>query len=207
MLKTLYRLLCEGVNKPRPAKYLSPKERGIVSGGTWEGKPSIAAQTVGLELLWPSFFTLTVTNIGGKLEYETEVWHKSQSYLKAFKPDVRIKQIDADHYSIDTALDIVFPTGMNALLLPSPRFYEPVPLCAYNDAPAVVPCLLELDRMTEPVTVVFRMPQEKTQQIFNPDEAFCQIVPTPRGDVVAWEMLESEAEKRAVAIHSAEVAE
>jgi len=182
MLESRYRLTGSNALPPQSPIYMPPALRGVVSGGTWDGPPSIAAQRLGLELRWNRYLTLIVGNRDGELEVSG-----------GDDPDL-VERIDEDHYSVLTQHHVVFPRGFNGLVLPVPRYYEPLPENAYCDSPAIVPILIEFDRDPLPLKIVCRMPRNRCEQIFYSGEAFCQIVPTPRGDVTVRSMTTEEKE-------------
>lgn len=189
MIHAAYRRLDDKVPPPRIPQLVTPEQKGYVTAAPWMCKPYQDAQTLGLELRWTTDYTLTIRNIDGRADYELDFGGKPEKNIEGL-----VQQFSANHYGVNTRQQILLPPGFNGLILPHPRFFDPVPENAYNDTPSVVPGLLEMDFWPAMFFVACTLPQPGTEHIFYAGEPFCQIVAVPRGDIIVRPMTDEEAE-------------
>jgi hypothetical protein len=103
-------------------------------------------------------------------------------------------QPQGEYYVVETGQHIILPSGFNALVLPHPRFFDPVPAGAFSDSPAVVPRAFACDLWPRPLLLLITRPKPGTQHIFYAGEPFCQVIPIPRGEVSIHQMSDFDAQ-------------
>lgn len=184
MIESAFRIP-KNVPRPRPTQLVTPAEKGY-SHETPPCKVWSDAQTLGIELSWTTEYTLTVVNEGGKVAFDCD---------KLPSDPVPLEPLGEHYYAIHTGQHILLARGLGGLVLPHPRFFDPVPDGCYNDAPAVVPGLLQMDWWPRGLYIVCSMPKPGAEQVFHAGEPFCQIVPVPISDITIRPM---DAEETAV---------
>lgn len=184
MIEAAFRITDPKIPYPRPTRYIPPEEKGY-QPVPQECKAWVDAQSLGIELLWSTAFTLTVRNEDGKAVVETEPHQKAPP----------IQNFADGYYSVATGCQILLPSGFSGLIGPHPRFYDPVPEGCYSDVPAIVPGLLELDWWPCMLFVVCSVPRAGTEHIFYAGEPFCQVIPVVRGDMAVRPMDANETDR------------
>jgi hypothetical protein len=99
-----------------------------------------------------------------------------------------VEQLDDEYYRVRLDQQIITPRGFCGYLLPHPRFYDSVPRGCYNDTPAVIPRLLNLDVSPEPIDLICRLPWPGDEQIFYSGMPIAQLMIVPRGHINACRM-------------------
>lgn len=180
MIHTAHRIP-KNVLPPRPTRLVTPAEKGYTHE-TPQCKVWTDAQRLGIELIWTSEYTLTVRNEGG-LKFEFDPMPPKMS---------PIEPLGEHCYGVHTYQHVRFPLGLGGLILPHPRFYDPLPDGCYNDAPAVIPGFLEMDWWPRGLYLVCSLPKAGTEHVFHAGEPFCQLVPVPLGEMTTRPMDDEE---------------
>lgn len=187
MIEVAFRTVDSSIPRPRSPVLLSAEEKGYTTAQPWQCKPWRDAQTLGLELLWTEDFTLTVTNVEGKaypqIDKSAGVTRKAPDFIQNFAEG---------YYGVSTGCQLLLPVGFAGLILPHARSFDLVPDGCFNDLPAVIPGLLEMDWWPAIFFIVCAIPRPGEQHVFYAGEPFCQVVPVPRGDVSVRPMNEEE---------------
>jgi hypothetical protein len=175
MIEATYRIP-KNTLPPRTPAVVTPEQKGSIVLPPLE-KPDLDFQTAGLELRWRSDCTVTIC---------------ADASFSVEAPNVKdvgvVIRLYADpYYVIETGQHIALPAGFQGLILPHPRFYDPVPVGAFSDFPNVVPRMVALDQWPKPLSILCRRPRWDTEHILYPDEPFCQIIPVPRGEIAIHE--------------------
>lgn len=182
MIEAHYRIPSH-VPHPRTPRPVSSDDKGACIAQPVE-KPDLDAQAAGIELRWTTDHTLTVNP---DMTVEVEQRGKRQT-------DTLVVPHESDYYVVLTGQQILLPQGFNGLILPHPRFFDPVPAGAFSDIPHVVPRAFALDQWPRPISLLCVRPRPGTQHIFYAGEPYCQVIPIPRGDVAFQQINGSEAE-------------
>lgn len=184
MIESAYRIP-KNVPRPRSSVLVTQEDKGAFYNDTPKCKVWADAQTLGMELRWTTEYTLTVTNDNGKPAF---------NFLAKSEDLVSLEPIGQHYYGLRTGQHISFPRGLGGLVLPHPRFFDPVPDGCYNDTPAIVPGFVQLDWWPRGLFVVASIPKPGTEHIFHAGEPFCQIIPVPIGEMVIRPLTDDETQ-------------
>lgn len=168
---------------PRTPRIVSSSDKGSCINQPAE-KPDLDAQAAGIELSWTNDHTMIVHD---DLTVEVEQPGRKQN-------DTLVLPFESDYYIVLTGQQILLPPGFNGLILPHPRFYDPLPAGAFSDIPHVVPRAFALDQWPRPISLLCVRPRPGTEHIFYAGEPYCQVIPIPRGDVAIKQLTGSAAD-------------
>jgi hypothetical protein len=182
MIEAQYRLPKQ-ITPPRTPRALTPAQKGSIVLPPVE-KPDLDFQTAGIELVWRNDCTVTVcADASSSIEAH-----------RGAKVGTVIRLYADPYYVIETGQHIVLPPGFQGLILPHPRFYDPVPPGGFSDFPNVVPRVVALDQWPKPLSILCRRPRWDTEHILYAGESFCQIIPIPRGEIAIRQLGISDAQ-------------
>ncbi len=189
MIETMYRGAAN-TPAPRTPELITPEERGD-EPCDWIDDSWRAAQTLGLEILWSSDYTLSVRRDGASLAGEIDMADRK---LQAVPPLVSniVTKLDDKHYRVRLDQQIVIPRGFVGLILPHPRFFDAIPHFVYNDTPSVIPRVHELDKSPDMLELICRLPSPGAEHVFYAGKPICQLVIVPRGFINVRNMTEEE---------------
>lgn len=189
MIETMYRSSAD-TRAPQTPVLVLPEERGAAPC-TWIDDSWRGAQTLGLELFWSKDHTLSVRYGSAELIGEIDMADRRLRTVPPLASNI-VTKLDESHYRVRLTQQIVFPRGFVGLILPHPRFYDAIPHYVYNDTPAVVPRVLDLDKSPDMIDLICRMPAPGAEHVFYADMPVCQLIALPRGFINVRNMTDEE---------------